>query len=291
MLAVAWESDNGFAFMDRDMDAIESACEAIRRADGLLITAGAGLGVDSGLPDFRGKEGFWRAYPALAESGVHFQDIASPSAFQRNPRQAWGFYGHRMNLYRETLPHEGFQILLKIAGHLKKKFFVVTSNVDGQFQRAGFQPERIYEVHGSIGHLQCLEGCSTEIWPADDYIPEVDESRCELRFDFPTCPRCGGLARPNILMFGDWGWLDHRSKTQALRLHAWLLDTERKAIIELGAGLDIPTIRLMGERQEGAFIRVNPRDADVPEGGIAVKLGALEALRLIKRRFEAAEGR
>lgn len=260
------------------MEAIERACEAIRQADGLLITAGAGMGVESGLPDFRGTDGFWRAYPALAKSRIHFQDIASPSTFQRNPRQAWGFYGHRLNLYRETVPHEGIQILLEIAERLKKKYFVITSNVDAQFQKAGFQSDRIYEVHGSIGHLQCLNGCSAEIWSAEGYVPEIDESSCELRSELPVCPRCNGIARPNILMFGDWGWHDHRSRMQALKLHAWSLNTEKKVIVELGAGKDIPTIRLMSERQHGTLIRINPRDWRVPDGGIGIQLGALEAL-------------
>ena len=69
------------------------------------------MGVESGLPDFRGPEGFWRAYPALGQRGLHFADIASPSTFETQPALAWGFYGHRLNLYRNTVPHQGFQIL------------------------------------------------------------------------------------------------------------------------------------------------------------------------------------
>ena len=73
-----------------------NAAAAINAADGLLITGGAGMGVDSGLPDFRGKEGFWKAYPALADSGTSFQQIADPKNFVDSPREAWGFYGHRL---------------------------------------------------------------------------------------------------------------------------------------------------------------------------------------------------
>ena len=271
------------------MDAISKACAAIRQAEGLLIMAGAGLGVDSGLPDFRGQAGFWKAYPALAKSGINFQDIACPSVFQRNPYQAWGFYGHRLQLYRQTVPHGGFQILKRIGELLRKRYFVVTSNVDGQFQAAGFQPERVYEVHGSIHHLQCLNSCRQIVWPADDFNPVVDEVRCELLSDLPTCPHCGGLARPNILMFGDWSWQDHRSRMQALKLHAWQQNTARKVIVELGAGLDVPTIRIMSERQEGTLIRINPRDCAVPDHGIGIALGALEALQQISVQLEGVE--
>ena len=65
------------------LDAVWQAAELIAQADGLIITAGAGMGVDSGLPDFRGPEGFWRAYPALGRAGMHFEDVASPQTCRR----------------------------------------------------------------------------------------------------------------------------------------------------------------------------------------------------------------
>ena len=93
---------------------LQAAAQALKAADGLLITTGAGMGVDSGLPDFRGSSGFWKSYPALKASGLRFQDIANPNAFEHHAREAWGFYGHRLNLYRSTEPHEGFFILKKL---------------------------------------------------------------------------------------------------------------------------------------------------------------------------------
>ena len=87
---------------------VARAAQAIEQADGLLVTAGAGMGVDSGLPDFRGDQGFWSAYPPYAKLGLSFVDLANPRWFQQDPALAWGFYGHRLNLYRTTRPHEGF---------------------------------------------------------------------------------------------------------------------------------------------------------------------------------------
>ncbi|QIN62661.1 NAD-dependent protein deacetylase [Caballeronia sp. SBC1] len=97
---------------------LEKAAGWLREAGGLLITAGAGMGVDSGLPDFRGWEGFWRAYPALHHHGLSFEDIANPARFAEHPELAWGFYGHRLKLYRETVPHEGFAILRRWADRM-----------------------------------------------------------------------------------------------------------------------------------------------------------------------------
>src|SRR3954470_7784392 len=94
-----------------DSEQIAKAALWIRSADAIVVTAGAGMGVDSGLPDFRGPEGFWRAYPPYRRLGLRFEQLANPEAFARDPHLAWGFYGHRLALYRATRPHEGFAIL------------------------------------------------------------------------------------------------------------------------------------------------------------------------------------
>src|SRR6478672_3455234 len=96
-------------------DACVAAAELIADADGLVITAGAGIGIDSGLPDFRGDRGFWNAYPGLGARGMRFVDVANPKAFASMPEVAWGFYGHRLALYRQTVPHAGFGMLLRMA--------------------------------------------------------------------------------------------------------------------------------------------------------------------------------
>src|SRR5437867_3702542 len=115
---------------------LHRAAHAIGSANALLIGAGAGMGVDSGLPDFRGDEGFWKAYPPFR--GRSFASVSNPRWFRDDPAQAWGFFGHRLNLYRDTAPHAGFQILRRWAESRPAGYFVFTSNVDGHFTRAGF---------------------------------------------------------------------------------------------------------------------------------------------------------
>ena len=264
--------------------------EAVRQADGLLVTAGAGMGVDSGLPDFRGTHGFWRAYPALGRAKIAFESIASPSAFEANPRLAWGFYGHRLALYRRTVPHEGFAILRGIGESLPHGAFVFTSNVDGQFQKSGFPGERVCEIHGSIHHMQCMRGCAEALWTADEFAPEVDEENCLLRCALPSCPRCNGLARPNILMFGDWGWIESRQRAQYAALQAWIEQVNRPVIVEIGAGTAIPTVRHFGEAARGTLVRINPTEPEVPKDkGFSLRMSGLEGiLRLRDALFERA---
>ena len=262
------------------------AASLIAKADGLIISAGAGMGVDSGLPDFRGNSGFWRAYPALAGARIAFEEIACPDAFRRHPRLAWGFYGHRLNLYRRTLPHLGFAILQGIGARLARGCFVFTSNVDGQFQLAGFPEDVICEVHGSLHHLQCMEPCGHGIFSADTYVPEVDEEACLLTSPLPRCTRCDALLRPNVLMFGDGEWLSQRTAGQRRRLEQWLRTTRRPVVIEIGAGSHVPTVRWFSETLGEPLIRINPTEPDIPGRGVSLAMGGLDALSGIRAALD-----
>lgn len=189
---------------DPDRAAVDAAAALIRGSDALLVCAGAGMGVDSGLPDFRGPDGFWRAYPPYRALGLRFEEMADPAHFAADPALAWGFYGHRLALYRSTVPHAGFDVLRRWAR--SRDTWVFTSNVDGQFQRAGFADDRVAEVHGSIHHAQCVLPCRQDVWPADDLAVVVETSTMRAIGDLPRCRHCDALARPNILMFGDRDW-------------------------------------------------------------------------------------
>lgn len=267
-------------------EALEQAADLVEQADALLVAAGAGMGVDSGLPDFRGTEGFWKAYPALGRAQIDFHRIACPEAFRTRPQLAWGFYGHRLDLYRATQPHPGFQILKRWGSHMPAGSAVFTSNVDGQFQKAGFDPNAILECHGSIHHLQCMAPCCDAIWPADDFVPAVDAEQCLLLNSPPACPRCGGLARPNVLMFSDCGWLANRQAEQARRMEKWLAGVSRPVVIEIGAGTAIPSVRHFSQRLiqgfGGRLVRINPRHSLVPSRlDVGFAAGALQVLAAV----------
>jgi len=268
-------------------DDLKRAAHAIRDADALLVTAGAGIGVDSGLPDFRGNQGFWKAYPPMAKLGISFVEMANPTWFHHDPSLAWGFYGHRLNLYRKTAPHPGFTQLLELGRQKRGGYFVFTSNVDGQFEKAGYAEERVEECHGSIHHLQCTHPCSGGIWDARDVTVEVDEETFRAAEPLPRCGNCGGMARPNVLMFGDWSWISTRTDIQGGRRSDWIKGISgeglRLAVVEMGAGDAVATVRRQSEYVAGAYgatlIRINPRDFRVPyKHHVALPLGAADGI-------------
>ena len=268
----------------------QQAAQVLGEAKALVVTAGAGMGVDSGLPDFRGDSGFWRAYPLYQRLGISFVDAANPEHFEQDPAFGWGFYGHRTNLYRATIPHPGFGLLLDWIGRYHLDSFVATSNVDGQFQKAGFPEGEILEFHGSIHHLQCTRPCSSRIWDNRELFRIDEES---MRADHvPLCPRCGAAARPNILMFGDYGWIGDRTARQQERFRRFLARQGggNIVVIELGAGTAIPTVRAASERigaLSGArVVRINPREPQISSPHISLPCGALEGLQGIEKQIK-----
>ena len=274
--------------MTADPEMLQRAAEVIRSAEGLVITAGAGMGVDSGLPDFRSPEGFWRAYPPFSKLGLSFEELANPQWFERDPALAWGFYGHRFELYRQTPPHEGFAILRRWAAAKPDGYAVFTSNVDGHFQKAGFAEERMVECHGSLQHFQCVKPCCAATWPAPaDIRFEIDPAIMRATGALPCCVRCGGLARPNVLMFGDDAWSPGRTLAQQVRFRAWLRSLARGkfAVMELGAGTAVPTVRHTSEQLAAVgrvpLIRINPQDFGGPPGTLVLADGARAVLHAL----------
>jgi len=237
----------------------------IDSSDVILITAGAGMGVDSGLPDFRSSGGMWK-------QNIKYEQLANPKMFRLNEDIAWEFYIDRLKSYRTTTPHKGFDYMLDYIKNNNKDYFVVTSNVDEQFQKAGYDENKILEIHGSIHNFQCLDNCCSDIWRN-----EIDE--------IPICEKCGETARPNVLLFGDWEWNPTITNKQEERYFSWMESIKEKkiCIIEIGAGTGIPSIRYKSEHvfeyyKNTNFIRINLSEAEIPEGALSIQDTALNAL-------------
>ena len=259
--------------------------DIIKNSDYVIITSGAGMGADSGLATFRGDKGMWKTSSGKSKS---YMEMANPKLFFKDPNEAWGFYGDRYNVYKKTKPHKGFDILKQLVD-TKKGYFIFTSNVDGHFQKAGFDENKIVECHGTINYFQCINNCTDEIWTENLNI-KVD--KLIAKNPLPKCKNCGGIARPNILMFGDDYWNSKRTDEQIDRMTDFMSKiNDKTVIIEIGAGLEVPTVRSKGEvlslRYRIPLIRINPIDLDahLPCTMIPVKMNGLEGIEYITKDF------
>ena len=274
-------------------DSILAAKNAWQEAEAILVGAGAGMGVDSGLPDFRGKSGFWKAYPPLAKMGIEFEEMANPYWFTQNPRLLGDFTATGLIFIKRLSP---IVVSIFYSTSLKKRnipMFVFTSNVDSHFQKTGFEENQIMECHGSLMHFQCIEECGQPIWPiSPDLLLQINPDNLLAKEPLPSCPQCGSLARPNILMFSDFAWNSTRTYGQRQRFEKWIEKFKNKnlLIIELGAGTNIPTVRLTCEEVYQSagnhFIRVNPGESECGlKNTLSLPMGAKDAIKAISQNY------
>lgn len=375
-------------------------------ANVLILATGAGWSADSGLKVYNDVA----RTPEYAALGLDYAKLCEPVWLERDPALFYGFWGSCFNDYRAATLHQGYDIIQKwkqrvlaknpqfcqsfeatvrglqqtAVGHTKEileedkdakspvsPFFIYTSNVDAHFERFGFQPQEIREIHGNIETWQCGDyHCSMGVWRAPSWLsfqmadpirvldgpapslatatttattttttPEpttttptttttetkttetktttaetaattATTTEClapdQIGFQraHPRCPKCGGLARPNILMFGDSDWIENSA--QQTRYSIWRaglfsefkqrkeLPNEpqlRAVIIEIGCGHRVPSVRWHDERllrdlqQHATLIRVNPEErlADCRDNLIALPCTGLTALQQLDR--------
>ena len=238
----------------------------------LLICAGAGMSNDSGVSVFRGKNGLWTERIHLRGNSYSHKELLNHHAFIDNRVDAWQFINNLKSTFNKNRPHSGYYKLLKALSD--KNYFVVTSNCDEYFSRAGFNENRILEIHGSIYDYQCLDGCGNEIW-------------CHEKESIaPNCPECGKNCRPNVKLFDDWHWISTKAKDQESRYLSWLKNIKTKnekiLVIEIGAGKTIATIRLLAEKIAGdmnSLVRINSYDHEVSKPNfISIPKSAIEGI-------------
>ncbi|HRF44717.1 MAG TPA: NAD-dependent deacylase [Candidatus Competibacteraceae bacterium] len=153
----------------------------LRAAHRIAVLTGAGISAESGVPTFReAQTGLWARYNP--------EELATPEAFQRDPKLVWEWYAWRQARVRQAKPNPGHLALVDIERHAGE-FSLITQNVDGLHRRAG--SHQVLELHGNLFRAKCFnEDRPVENWPDSDDIP-------------PRCPRCGGLLRPDVVWFGE----------------------------------------------------------------------------------------
>lgn len=154
--------------------------EKLAAAHAIVVLTGAGVSADSGVPTFRGADGLWRNYRA--------EDLATPEAFERNPRLVWEWYNWRRELIATKRPNAAHEAVAELEQRCRQ-FWLITQNVDGLHRAAGSR--NLSEIHGNIWMVRCT-GCGLTAENRDVPIAML-----------PTCRQCDGLLRPHIVWFGE----------------------------------------------------------------------------------------
>ncbi|MBH0203564.1 MAG: NAD-dependent deacylase [Nitrospira sp.] len=154
--------------------------EKLVAAEAITVLTGAGISADSGVPTFRGADGLWRNFRA--------EDLATPEAFEQDPRLVWEWYNWRRELIATKQPNDAHKAIVELERRCPN-FWLITQNVDGLHRDAGSR--NISEIHGNIWTVRCTQCGVTE------------ENRDLPIAILPTCRRCRGLLRPHIVWFGE----------------------------------------------------------------------------------------
>ena len=166
-------------------DELRRAADALADARRVAVMTGAGISAPSGVPTFRGEDGLWRSHRP--------EELATPEAFARDPDLVWEWYDWRRGLVAACEPNAAHRVLADWSRDARwEAFTVVTQNVDGLHERAGTRG--VLRYHGALFEMQCWERCGQGPWLDErGAIPDLP----------PRCPRCGGLARPGVVWFGE----------------------------------------------------------------------------------------
>ncbi len=165
-----------------------------------LVLTGAGVSAESGIPTFRGKDGYWR--------NLDPAKLATPEAFARDPKLVWEWYRERRQRIRDAQPNAGHAAITRLAEHAHE-FLLVTQNVDDMHVRAGVPNEKMVQIHGDIFVTKCSRcdfsekgrGGSAEP-PARGRLRSIAPTS-ENNVDLPRCPECDALMRPGVVWFGE----------------------------------------------------------------------------------------
>ena len=260
----------------------------LKQSKTALFLTSAGMSADSGIPTFRDRQGYWKNFPIFKEKGLQPQELASPSSFRVQAHHSWAFYEWRRRNASENSPHHGYHVINDLINNYFKHSFVHTTNTDGYHIISGLDQSKVMEAHGSMWRLQCMQGLNCNyIYKDNDEIP-----LCELDYEtmtatnMPYCPECGSLLRPNILMFGDWEYVEHTDQYHNFQI--FLSNSGVPDLVFLvGSSSEIPTNDYMAQKLQdkgSIVITINPdvSSTRVCKPDIFIQKGALVAFEEIE---------
>ncbi len=255
----------------------------LEESKALILLTGAGMGVDSGLKDFRGENGLWGELEK--ESGTTVFDSLNGTTFLENPLFAWNFFSKRIQEFIEHEPHKGFYILQDWIRNFNLDYFCFTSNIDNYLQRAGFEENKIRELHGNAFYLQSCDGSTKQI----EYINELENILLSIQnYEIPKL-QSGLNARPCVYLFSDPYYINERNNLQKQNYLEFLekYKNEKIIAIEIGSGPHVQAIRQKTRQINKDFnafiIRINPKEYEIRKPHLGIKDKAVSGLEMLNK--------
>jgi len=169
---------------------------ALAQPGSCIVLTGAGISAESGVPTFRGKDGYW----VIGSHNYHAQELATRAAFSRLPESVWGWYLHRLRVCRNARPNAAHEAVAALERALGERFLLITQNVDGLHGRAGNGAACTYEIHGNISLMRCSRDCAGLV-PVPEAALAAEASTLER---WLSCGECGAWMRPHVLWFDEF---------------------------------------------------------------------------------------
>ncbi len=220
--------------------------------DRVLVITGAGISAESGIPTFRGPDGYWR--------NLDPAKLATPEAFARDPQLVWEWYRERRQRIRKAHPNAAHEAIVRLAAKMRE-FLLVTQNVDdlharAEWERTPLPPEKIVRIHGDIFVTRCSKcGLSRNEHPPSFHSGAACEQEQE---GIPICSECGALMRPGVVWFGE-----QLPSREIERVERYLTDGACEIVIVIGTtamfGYIVDWAR-RGRAEDGRLIEVNPAE-------------------------------
>jgi len=186
--------------MDQDLTRVLK--EVAQSSGRITILTGAGISAESGIPTFRGPEGFW----TIGSQEYQPQEMATYQMFRQKPDEVWKWYLYRIGICGQARPNAGHLALVEMEKLFGNRFILITQNVDNLHVRAGSSLENTFQIHGNIFYTRCAHQCSQKIHPVPAGLTggkAKGEELTETERELLVCPDCGKRTRPHVLWFDE----------------------------------------------------------------------------------------
>lgn len=229
--------------------------ERFQAAQGkITILTGAGISAESGIPTFRGKEGYW----TVGSKEYHPEEMATQKMFQRQPYDVWQWYLYRKGVCNKAQPNPGHRAIADLEAAFADRFCLITQNVDGLHLRAGNSRERTYQIHGNIDFMRCAGECCADLFPVPPGIGAEDKNTpiTDAEKKLLVCPHCKSASRPHVL------WFDECYDEQFFRFQSSIqkaCETDLLIVIGTSGATNLPMqVGSIVADRGAAMIDVNP---------------------------------